>query len=94
MFPRFDFLLSLWGIYIYVIKINTGDIYHLVLGLQPSSSFVITYFIYIHESRRVRSNLFNLGGRRLGRKVQDSLFFQILLDRIEGKIMEDGCIGK
>lgn len=51
-------------------------------------------YIYIHESRRVRSNLFNLGGRRLGRKVQDSLFFQILLDRIEGKIMEDGCIGK
>lgn len=51
-------------------------------------------YIYIYESRRVRSNLFNLGGRRLGRKVQDSLFFQILLDRIEGKIMEDGCIGK
>lgn len=51
-------------------------------------------YIYIHESRRVRSNLFNLGGRRLGGKVQDSLFFQILLDRIEGKIMEDGCIGK
>lgn len=51
-------------------------------------------YIYIHESRRVRSNLFNLGERRLGRKVQDSLFFQILLDRIEGKIMEDGCIGK
>lgn len=51
-------------------------------------------YIYIHESRRVRSNLFNLEGRRLGGKVQDSLFFQILLDRIEGKIMEDGCIGK